>query len=460
MATHFFTLLRVPGKTLATAVLLLWGCFALQASVAAAVPDFKPGRFDEDYSYIRTNGRRGVDDSLKNVRLDESAIVSIGGEWRERFDHFDAPQFGAMPTDNYLLQRFLLHADLHVGERLRFFVQVGHEDAFGKNNPLSPSDEDRGDIQSAFVDLGLDAAPEFTLRAGRQELLLNAAQRFLAVREGPNTRQSFDGASLRWQSTDISVLVFATHPVRYRSGSFDDASDRSQRFIGASFTKMVHRGSWQVYALNVERDGIRIDGAQGDERRRSIGVCWACTAGSADRDVEAVSQFGSSAGQEIRAWALSASGGYTFGKAWSPRIGVDVNAGSGDADGRGGRRGTFNPLFPKGAYFNESATVSWSNLLMARTGLTLKPRADLTLMLSASRRWRQTGADAVYLQPAVALATTLGNRERHVGDIYQLDASWRVNRYVTLSLQVLHETAGPALREAGGRAIDFAMFNA
>jgi hypothetical protein len=82
---------------------------------------------------------------------------------------------------------------------------------------------------------------------------------------------------------------------------------------------------------------------------------------------------------------------------------------------------------------------------------------SLTLAASVLERWRETGNDAVYVQPYTPIAATLGNHERRVGDGYQLDATWRTNRYLTFTAQALRQNAGPAIQLSGGRAVNFAM---
>lgn len=72
-------------------------------------------------------------------------------------------------------------------------------------------------------------------------------------------------------------------------------------------------------------------------------------------------------------------------------------------------------------------------------------------------RWRQSGADAVYLQPYVPMAQTLNNQYRRVGSGVQLDGTWQVNRYLDFQAEVLRQEAGPAITAAGGHAVKFAM---
>jgi hypothetical protein len=445
--------------------LALAATLGLPASVHAAdePPPFSVMRYDENYAYLADPARRvGFDDQLKYIRFGDAGYLSLGGEIRERFDSFDAPGFGIdTSSQHYLLQRLLVHADVHFNDRVRVFVQLGREDAFDKDKPYSVSDVDRLDLQNAFVDVVADANRHLTLRLGRQELAFNGVQRFVSVREGPNVRQSFDGLRATWAQDAIRFDAFATRPVLYKPGSFDDRGDSSQRFYGLYLTyQLAARQTLEAYAIELDREAVRFASTTGDERRHSFGARWAGKEGGFDHDAEVVYQTGSFASRDIRAWAVGLIGGYTFASPWSPRAGLELDAGSGDRHPEGGRLETFNPMFPKGAYFNESALTSWANLVMLRASVTVQPTASTSLAASVAERWRQTGNDAVYLQPYVPMPETLGNQERRVGEAYQFDAAWRANRYLTLSAQLLRQTAGPAIKLAGGRAANFGMFMA
>ena len=438
--------------------------FALLASGSIARADTSPAfqlvRADEDWSALRNAPNAAP--WFKYIALnDGSAYLSLGGEVRERLDAFDATRFGiGRVADDYLLQRVLVHADLHFGDRVRVFAQLGREDAIGKKPPLSVSDTDRGDVQNLFIDVILDDAQHTQLRFGRQELIFNPTQRFVSVREGPNVRQSFDGVQAKWHDGDWNVDLFATRPVLYKIGAFDDHSDDTQAFYGAYASKKLGATvSLDFYWFGLRRNAVQFGTVHADEHRDSAGARIAGSSGDFDYDTEAMTQWGQFGQRDISAWAASAIAGYTLHSAWSPRLGLEFDAGSGD-HGKSGALGTFNPLFPKGAYFDESALISWANSVIVRPSLSVQPTRTLSLRASVIARWREDAHDAVYLQPYVPLAATLGNRAREVGQAYELDATWRLGRAWVFAGEVAHERAGPAITRAGGRDADFFMFSA
>jgi hypothetical protein len=443
----------------ALAVTLAAAFVACDASQAADAPPFKLIRADESYGYLADKPGAGLD-GLRYIPLGPDAYLSLGGEARLRVDSLDAPRFGIAgeQADLYGLGRALFSADLHLGSRVRVYGELGLHRDFDKKDPPTAIERDGLDAQVAFVDVTPDADRRWRLRLGRQEVALNPTQRFVSVRESPNIRQSFDGARATRQSAGLRLEAFYLRPVAIQAGAFDDSSNRDQQFYGVYASKALNKAvSLDLYAFELDRDGVRYGAVRGDERRSSYGARLAGKRGAIDYEAEGVLQGGRFAGRDIQAWAGSLGGGYTLVRPWSPRLGLRLDAGSGDKNSGDDKLGAFNPLFPKGAYFNDTGLTSWSNLLAVRPSLGLSPRRDVTLELSYLMRWRQTGADAIYLQPATALAPVGPDRSKAVGEAIQMDAAWQINRNLKVQGQLVHQSAADAVQALGGRSVDFAM---
>lgn len=434
------------------------------ALVAAAVaspppsPAFKPVRSDEDYGYLVDAARRQGLDALRYIPLGDDAYVGFGGEARLRADTVDSPRFGlgGARSDTFVLGRLLLSGDLHLGHGVRVYGELGLHRDRGKKGAPAATDRDRLDKQVLFVDVTPNSS--WRLRLGRQELQLNSTQRFVAVREAPNIRQSFDGARITRTAGPLKLDAFYLQPVVIQPGAFDDTRNRAQRFYGIyAATRLSPRRTLDLYILGLERDAVRFGTVTGDERRTSLGARLSGTEGRVDYEVEGVVQGGRFAGRRIRAFAGSVGGGYTLAQAWKPRLGLRLDAGSGDSDPSNGRLGTFNPMYPRGGYFNETGLFSWGNLASARASLGASPRKTIGLEASYTLHRLWTSADAIYLQPLAPLAAARAGQSRNVGDAIQLDASWQVNRNVKLQGQLARHTAGPAVRTLGGEPATLAV---
>ncbi|TCS11914.1 alginate export family protein [Caulobacter sp. BK020] len=425
---------------------------------AAEIPAFKPVRSDEDYGYLGDVSDRTGLDPLRYIRLGDGVHLGLGGEARLRIDAIDAPRFGlgGEKADTFALGRLLLSGDLHLGSAVRVYGELGLHRDLGKRDAPSATDRDRLDAQVLFVDVA--PAEGWRVRLGRQELQLNPTQRFIAVREAPNIRQSFDGVRLTHMMGDLKLDAFYLQPVAISPGAFDDTRNHGQRFYGLYASKRLsRRQTLDLYALGLERDGVRFGKVTGDERRASLGARLAGTRGAVDYEAEGVVQGGRFAGRRIRAFAASAGGGYTLDRPWKPRLGLRLDLGSGDKDPTDGKLGTFNPMFPKGGYFNETGLMSWGNLVALRPSLGVTPRKNVSLEASYTVRRRWTGDDAIYLQPLVPLTLAGADRAKDAGDAVQLDGSWQVNRNFKLQTQLVHQAAGPSVRAQDGRAVDLAV---
>jgi len=447
------------APTLLAACALIAPCQAFAQK--AQPPAFKADRTAEDYSYLKEEAKRlsGLD-KIKFVPLtaEGEVFVSFGGEIRERAETIDRPAFGigGREGDTYLLQRTIIHADLHLGSAVRVFGQLGSEQALGKQVLAAP-DEDELDVQQLFVDL--QPTKQLTVRLGRQEMAFNPSQRFVSFRDATNVRQNFDGARATLNLGRLRIDGFLVRPVTLRRGVFDDVGSNQQTFAGlyGSFGLDSRRSAKaDGYWFRLDRETASFGGISGEEHRRSFGLRSGGTSGGWDWDVEGLVQRGEFSDQDIRAWALSADIGYTASGKWKPRLGFRIDSGSGDRQAGDGRLGTFNPLFPKGPYFNEANVTSFANLVAVRSSLRVQPLRALTLEAAAQGKWKEARGDSVYFGPASPVAGTRGG-PREIGQVYTADATVQLDRHLALRGYYLRHSAGDAIRNAGGGAIDFGM---
>src|SRR6266705_7098364 len=114
------------------------------AEIPLTPPAYKMLRFDEDYSCLTNqDNRTDLFDPVKYipVRQDDPLwYLGFGGELRERYEGNYDPNFGigGKGSDSYLLQRITLSTDVHLGERLRFFVEGISGVIAGESQPAPP----------------------------------------------------------------------------------------------------------------------------------------------------------------------------------------------------------------------------------------------------------------------------------------------------------------------------------
>lgn len=420
-------------------------------------------RYEEDHSFLRDPAcRTELWDPVKYMPLtaDPSIVLSLGGDVRERFEYVSDPDWGRGPDDGYLLQRYMLHADLLLGTHARTFAQLTSNFATDRSGGPGPVDENRLDLHQAFLDVELDVphAGPLTIRAGRQEIDYEDA-RLITVREGANVRLSFDAVRVMQRAGDWRVDLFAAAPVETDPGVFDDGWEPGQRLWGAfAFGPILADAlALDVFYFGFSDDEAVFDQGTADESRHSIGVRASGTPGALDYNVELVYQLGSFGAGDIRAWMVASDTGYTFDSSPArPRLGIQLNATSGDKDPLDLDLQTFNPLFPQASYFTDANLIGPLNHVDVHPMLSLRLIERLAVALHYDVFWRTRLADGLYRTSGALIVTGQGTSSRHVGSELALRVQWQLDRHATLVATYSHFFVGPFLEEAGhGHDLDF-----
>jgi hypothetical protein len=124
-------------------------------SISVSGQDFQLMRYDENYEYLK--------DSVQNfyntlkflpVSKNRKVYMSVGGEARLEWVCTRNDGWGKLNAshDNFLLQRYDFHGDVHIGSRFRVFTQLRSALENGGDNGPRPIDEDKLNIQNLFVD--------------------------------------------------------------------------------------------------------------------------------------------------------------------------------------------------------------------------------------------------------------------------------------------------------------------
>jgi hypothetical protein len=238
----------------------------------------------------------------------------------------------------------------------------------GKAGGPEPPDEDHLNLHQAFAELALPVwrSNTLTTRLGRQEFSYGSS-RLVSVREGPNVRQSFHALKVFYHSPRGQADAFLGRPVQTERGVFDDAPDRNRLFWGTYATGKLPRlsnANLDVYYLGFTEKNAAFKDGTADERRHSFGIRGWNKVGLLQYNVEGVYQLGSFGPKAISAYTLSGEFTYAITPAgWEPFFNLKAEILSGDRRGGDDRLQTFNPLFPKGAYFGQVALIGPANLV-------------------------------------------------------------------------------------------------
>ena len=458
-------------------LILLWICcalglrFAAKAQTVASqethVPaPYTPQVWDIDWSYLHGSHRTADwSDKFHYVSLGQShrSYFSANGQIRERGEYQDHPAFGAQPPDNgYLLQRYLLSGDLHVGQRFRTFAQLESGLIQGRDGGPRPGiDQDRLDLNQVFVDLTPWKRNDdrFTLRAGRQLVSLGST-RLVAIGAGLNVEQPFDGVRLSLKAFGGSAEALALRPTLIKTGVFDNEPNSAEELWGLYLSHpLTGRSSpnIDVYYLGLDHKQTRYTQGTGREQRETVGGrLWSHTP-TWDYDFEYTGQFGRFRNGNIRAWGSGYHLGYTF-QASRWHLHPELNGGflSGDHNAKDGTLSTFNPLFPNGNYLGESILLGPYNLIITRPTLKADLSRNLTSNTNVEFLWREATQDGVYNIVGILTHAANGSTARYIGTQIQEELDYSFTRHLSGALVYEHFFAGQFLkRSPPGRSVNF-----
>ena len=440
-------------------------CVALAAALIAQPrvhaqsepPAYQMMRHEEDWrGFSATDPPRGFWDPIKHIQLGDAPerFVSLGGDARVRYEYYHNPSFGRGVQDHngYGLQRYLLHADVHLNRWLRVFSQLQHSKESGRAGGPRSFDENELDMHQLFVELGRnEGRRDFTfLRLGRQELEFGVA-RLMSVRDGRNTRIAFQGARFVNQNEKYRHAVWLLRPVKIEPDPFDDSWDKGRLVAGFGITRydvFVPDGAWVIYYTQFQGEKARFEQGAAREKRHTLGSRISGRGSRWDYNYEAAYQFGKFGGQPIRAWDVATDTGYTFADTrWRPRVGLRVDVTSGDRDLADDELNNFNPLFASTAYSGLAGLIGPSNAIDVVPSVTLRLSNDFSLTLGSALFWRHSKNDGVYDLDLNLIRSGKHSNARFIGQQTTAIANWQLTRHASLSATLSYFAAGRFLKE-------------
>ena len=428
---------------------------------------YTPQVWDVDWSYLAKPGTdRDWTDNLHYIPSgrDPANFLSINAQIRERGEYQDHPDFGAQPADNgYLLQRYLVSGDLHLGEHFRTFIQLDSSlSDLRDGGPRPGIDEEKLDVNQGFVDLALwkkDQNNSLNVRAGRQLVSLGST-RLVAIGAGLNVQQPFDGFRLTLNTSEWTAEAIALRPVVFNPGVFDNQPNSAAELWGVYLTHPfphVKRLSADLYYLGYDHKSARYVQGIGREQRETIGArLWSHTS-TWDYDFEYTAQFGRFGSGNIRAWGAGYHLGYIFKRAqFIPHPEIDGGILSGDHNPKDNTLSTFNPLFPNGNYLNESVLLGPYNLAIVRPTMrfTLSPR--LSSNTNFEVLWRQAEQDGVYNIAGFLIHPPNDSKSHFIGAQVQEELDYSFSRHLTGAFAYEHFFPGAFLKQSPpGKGLNF-----
>jgi hypothetical protein len=439
------------------------------ASSCPSEPRYSLTRYDDDFNYLHDPAcHNDFWDPLKYIPFDAQGdwYLSFGGEIRERYERFHNPLWGQQPQSpgGFLLQRYLVFGDLHLGENVRVFTELMSDwENYRVGGPRPQIDEDQLDFSQFFVDVSLHPFHRnatLTFRVGRQWLIYGS-QRLISDRYGPNVPLPFDGFRAILNAEPWRVDAFIAKPVETNVGVFDDETRLQTTFWGIYAVRplsLITGGNIDLYYLGIHNKLATYADETGTETRHTLGTRLWGARGPWDSNTEFVGQTGVFHDGYILAWSAATDTGYTLEEVpLEPRIGLRAGVASGDHDKNGPNLQTFNPLFPTGFYFNQAILNGPLNVLGMHPNLTLHLGKTVALNGELGWFWRQSTVDGVYGLSGMLLRPVGTTRDTYIGSQAQTTFDWQVDAHTHFQVNYLHFFVGGYLENTvpKGKEVDF-----
>lgn len=405
-----------------------------------------------DYSLLRQNDKIDFENLSPAQSLFKQSLgaksfhqLSMGFSLRFQMEGFINEEFQseADQTDIWFMQRFMPYLHYRYQNSWQVFVELNSSAMFSKAN-LSPVDQDLLGLNQGFI---VYTKGDWRFLIGRQNWRLGSG-RLVDVREGPNVRLSFDMAEMEWQRDLWSLRAFYAVPVQNREGLWDNNFLHGEEEFTGLYARFGKFKGIEFYALYKAEEQKEWNLGVGDDERLSLGLRHFKTEGDWIIDNEALYQFGSFGNYRIRAYTVSINTAHRLDWPVSgAKLGIKTELISGDQDGEDDILGTFDALYPRGAYFGRVARFGPSNLI------DIHPYWNFSLgqwsfEIDYDAFWRYSLADGLY-NPALILSYPDLNEERFIAHQAGLVMAYQLGANLSLELEVNGIVPGEFLIESG-----------
>lgn len=439
----------------------------LLVSVGSAIAQNKISllRYNDDFTQLKADSTKKGLQQLKYISLGQNTYISFGGELREQFQHYNNLNFGDVPptfpdiTTNQLWHRLLLHSNIEIGTKLRLFVQVNNTLRFINNNPNAPEiDENQLSLHQAFAEVNMN---RWKIRVGRQEMFYGN-HRLITVREGPNTRKTFDGIILKRSLKNGSIDFIATTPVTSKQGVFDDRSF-DESLIGLYGTQyfLKHKIGIDYYSLNFQSNARKYNYKSGFENRQTYGTRIFSNLPKFNFELEAAYQAGKFADLKIDAYNILADVNILLMPTKKLIVGFAANSASGDKNNADKKLNTYNLLFAKPAY-GLAIPVGSTNIVSLSSYLKINPIPKLNVLAQVFLLARTSNKDGTYSPAMMQNRPKQGlyfTPEKSLGTFYLIETNYQQNKNLSFAFDASFFKAGSYPKATGsGKDIVYLSF--
>ncbi len=418
-------------------------------------PSILPLRQLENYEFLKDSSKANLFfDPIKFIPLNEKKdrYVSLGGEVKTFYESILNREDEG---EGYMLARFMVHADIHLGNRFRIFVQPASGIDLFKEAAASVVDRDELFLLNLFADYKFlqTESTSLTVRLGRQELNYGRG-RLVTIREGPNIRHYWEGINILFDNMHWKADAFFTKYGTNKAGVFDNPIlDGQETFWGSYWQSkgpILKNNKLDVYYLGFIDDISQFFNVEGKETRHTVGARLYKKLNHWDFDVEAAGQFGTIGNSDIAAFGVFAEVGYTLNvdTPVQKRIGFKADFFTGDRDATDDNVNTFNPMYPRQGYYRGAGALYAANYWDVHPSFMVTVANDFSFLIDWTWYWRVSTEDGLYIGGSgIPLLAPNASQEKYLGNQLDFEFSYQLTAYLSTSVNYSHFYSGGFVEE-------------
>ena len=438
----------------------------LAISLAQAQNKISLVRYDDDFSLVKKDSSKKGFKKLKYIPFGTTNSISFGGELREQFQVYNNINFGDVPptyqdsSTHQLWHRIMLHSNVELGNHFRFFFQLNNTIRFLNDNPIVPEiDENQLSLHQAFAELKLT---NWNFRLGEQELYYGN-HRLITVREGPNTRQAFDGLVVKRKFKKGTVDLFAVSKVISKQYVFDDESmhDGLYGIYGTHYFSN-HKMGLDYFFVDFQSKTRKYNYQSGFENRYTYGIRLFSNYKILNFEFEGGYQTGKFNDLSINAYSGLVDVNITVLPSKKGIIGFAANVASGDKNSSDTQLNTYNLIYAKPAY-GLAVPIGATNIISLYPYIKINPIQKLNILAQVFFMTRNSNQDGTYspgmIQNRPRPNALFSSDKKTLGQFYVLETNFQQTKNIAFSFDASYFNAGSYPKTTGkGKDVTYLSF--
>lgn len=423
-------------------------------------------RYDDDFSLEKKDSSKKGFSQLKYIPLGKNNYISFGGELREQFQIYNNINFGDVPptykdsSTHQLWHRLMVHSNIELGNHFRFFFQLNNTLRFLNDNPIVPEiDENHLSLHQAFAELKLT---NWNFRLGHQEMYYGN-HRLITVREGPNTRQAFDGLVVKRKFKNGTLDFFAVSKVISKQYVLDDESMQDGLYgIYGTHYLFKHKIGLDYFVVDFQSKARKYNYQSGFENRYTYGIRLFSNLKTINFEFEGAYQSGKFNTLTIEAYNVLADINVTVLPAKKGVIGFVANVASGDKNSRDTKLNTYNLLYAKPAY-GLAVPIGATNIISLYPYIKINPIQKLNILGQVFFMARNSNQDGTYspgmIENRPKPNALFSSDKKTLGQFYVLETNFQQTKNLSFSFDASYFDAGSYPKATGkGKDVTYLSF--